>query len=287
MHKTALEYCYSVYAKRNSAEFAQPLTNVVHNNMSDSYEGLPAASWDIFGGNKPELDFWFLKEKLKPITGPCLDLACGSGKHLVPYLKEGILIHGVDSSPTMLENCRKRLAEVNLTTELYCQKMQDLNLPGKYKAIFISVGSIAVLTSFEDAMATLRKCHAHLQAGGVFFVTLFMPVEARDKNYKAAQKLGPVPLDADHTIEIERWTEKVDYLEQTVVQKRRYTVRMGGQTTKTEEYLSSMKWYGRQEFLLMLEKAGFEGLESYGNFSDAPPTDWEQMIVVKGEKRNL
>jgi SAM-dependent methyltransferase len=44
--------------------------------------------------------------------GPVLDLACGSGRLLVPLLRDGHTVVGVDQSPAMLGAARRRLARL-------------------------------------------------------------------------------------------------------------------------------------------------------------------------------
>lgn len=260
-------------------------TERIDNDMSDSYEGLPALSWNAMGGNEPNGEFWFLKEKLKAVSGRILDLTCGSGKFLVPYRREGLVVDGVDSSPTMIENCRARLEDEGLSAKLYCQKMQDLDLPDRYGAIFISVGSFVCLTTFEEALETLRRCFDHLEDGGQLYVTLFMPGEAQDPSaHTGFTTCGPDELVDGTTVEIERWTESVDYLEQIVLQKRRYIQRKEGKVIKQELHLSSMRWYGKQEFTMMLEKAGFKEIRLFGGYSNQPPKEWG-MIVFRGTRR--
>lgn len=247
--------------------------------MSESYEGLPAETWDVFGGNTPELDFWFFEATLKKRGGLTLDLTCGSGKHLVPYIEQGLAVHGVDSSPTMIANCRARLESKGLHTELFCQKMQDLSLPYHYDTIFVSVGSFCVLTSLDDAHETLRRCFDHLKAAGLLYVTLFLPTEAKNTADFTRFTLGPKPFGAATTAEIERWTESVDHFNQLVVQRRRYRVRRGAEILREEAYTSSLRWYGKNEFTLMLERAGFDQIRCFGNFREETATQWDPMVV--------
>jgi SAM-dependent methyltransferase len=261
-------------------------TERIDNDMSDSYEGLPALSWDAFGGNEPgSEEFVFFRDRLKEAGGRCLDLTCGSGKFLVPYRREGICVDGVDSSPTMIANCRRRLEQEGLSANLYCQRMQELDLPEKYDTIFITVGSFVVLTSFDDALETLRRCFNHLRDGGHLYVTLFLPAEVRDPAAQTGySRAEPAKLEDGSTVEIERWTESVDYLEQVVVQKRRYIQRRNGTVIKQELHLSAMRWYGKQEFIMMLEKVGFSTIRLFGNYCDEAPTEWG--MIVFGARRD-
>jgi 2-polyprenyl-3-methyl-5-hydroxy-6-metoxy-1,4-benzoquinol methylase len=68
---------------------------------------------------------------------PALDLACGTGRLLIPLLQVGLDVDGCDLSEDMLVHCRAKAAQAGLTTALYAQPMHDFALPRRYRTIFI------------------------------------------------------------------------------------------------------------------------------------------------------
>ena len=56
--------------------------------------------------NLVDLDFYV--DLARKIGGPVLELACGTGRVLLPIARQGIAIHGLDSSPSMLDVLRKK-----------------------------------------------------------------------------------------------------------------------------------------------------------------------------------
>src|SRR6185503_2757171 len=101
-------------------------------NLSESYDGIAAEMWDSMGGDTPGADYEFYARKIRELSGTALDLTCGSGKHLLRYLHQGLDVEGVDASEIMLLNCRRKAAAQGLNPSLYQQSMQSLSLPRKY-----------------------------------------------------------------------------------------------------------------------------------------------------------
>ena len=69
---------------------------------------------------------------------------CGSGRLLIPLLKAGIKVDGLDYSSEMLSNCRERLKKENIRSTLYEQSIETIDLPQKYDAIIIAIGSLNI-----------------------------------------------------------------------------------------------------------------------------------------------
>ncbi len=53
-----------------------------------------------------------------------LDLGCGTGRHLLFFLKKGFEVYGLDGSPNGLKIAKNWLTEENLSSELTCQKIE-------------------------------------------------------------------------------------------------------------------------------------------------------------------
>ena len=252
-------------------------------NLSESYEGLAADTWDLFGGNQPEDDLEYYASAIKVGGGPALDVTCGSGKHLLPYLQRGLEVEGLDASETLLKSCRERGAAIGLMPVLYCQKMQEMALPRKYCTIFISVGSFQLLTDPRDAAVTLRKCREHLQRGGRLYITAFKPEEAFNPTHRTRQTWGPLIRPTDGAeITIRRWTESVDYTHRTLIERREYVVKLRGTVVKEEAAMLFLRWYEIDELTAMLSAVGFAEVFAHTAFTDMPAAKTYTEIVIGG-----
>ena len=89
--------------------------------------------------------------------GQVLELACGTGRLLIPVAESGVTIHGLDSSQHMLDVILRKVADLNIEgIELYNQPMEEFSLPAQYDAIFVGSGSFQLLTSPEITLHSLE-----------------------------------------------------------------------------------------------------------------------------------
>ena len=254
-------------------------------NLSERYDGLAAEFWGLMGGNTPESDLPFYEQAICAGGGRALDLTCGSGKHLIPYLQAGLDVEGVDASPPMLDACAVRAAAIGKKPALYCQLMQALDLPHRYHTIFISVGSFHLLKERAEAMETLRRCYRHLLPEGRLYITAFRPTRADNPNDRSHWNMGPTtrPED-DATITVDCWTEDVDLANQLVTERRHYVVTQPGRPTKTQEAVLYLRWYDIDELKTMFADAGFTDVFVHRDFSAEPATEWRDWLVFRGTK---
>ena len=122
---------------------------------------------------KRELDFYssFMKKDESRI----LEAMCGSGRILIPLMQRGYLVDGVDNSPTMLERCRQRCTQANLSTNLYEQSLENLDVPHKYTTVTIAVASFQLITDRNIALQALQKLHVHMHTHGDLLLDIFVP----------------------------------------------------------------------------------------------------------------
>lgn|SRR5215469_7877526 len=67
------------------------------------YDILTGADWTEAGG-----DVYFLRERFRNITGPVLELGCGSARAAIPLTEAGFVVHGIDASSAMLSVARAK-----------------------------------------------------------------------------------------------------------------------------------------------------------------------------------
>ncbi len=136
------------------------------NNQAETWHyGIMALYWTEYMIDAgPELEYF--QNVIKMYGEPALDLACGTGRLLVPLLKAGIDIDGTDISPDMLAGCAKRARSDGFDPHLYAQASHELELPRTYRTI-IACGTIGIGGEWEHDMEALRRCYKVLEPGGV------------------------------------------------------------------------------------------------------------------------
>jgi len=235
---------------------------------SKAYNRLCTEFYDI---TKPQAGFkelGYYSNFLEGVKGPILEAMCGSGRLLIPLLKKGFRIDGVDCSDHMLESCAHRCKAEKLQVNLFNQTLQNLSLSTKYAAIYIAVGSFQLIADRAEALETLRKLHEHLLPGGALVLDTFIPWGSVKDCIE-----GTVLLSAPRTVSFERKVTcadgseivmtgmtKVHPQEQLEVSESRYEKWRDGKVIAAEEEQLSVRWYYRYEMELFLEKAGFSAV---------------------------
>ena len=88
--------------------------------------GLVARWWAEFNDSGPEIAYF---RRFVVAGQPALDVACGTGRLLLPYVREGLDVDGCDVSPDMLAHCRAAAERDGLAPSLYAQAIHELDLP--------------------------------------------------------------------------------------------------------------------------------------------------------------
>ena len=145
----------------------------------DAYRTAELAEiYDVVYADVPDVTFWLSMAAAVP-HGPILELACGTGRVLLPMARAGSEVVGLDLSPVMLERCkahlRKEPAEVRDRVALVQGDMTSFDLGRKVGAVFCPFNSFHHLRSADAQLACLARCHAHLPSQGLLVLDLFNP----------------------------------------------------------------------------------------------------------------
>jgi SAM-dependent methyltransferase len=248
------------------------------------YTGLAAQCYDLWFGDEPYLDQLFFGRRIQEADGPALEIGCGTGRLLVPYLRDGLEVEGLDSSPEMLALCRTKALDYGRTPVLYEQLMQDLEVPRRYATIYIPFGSFQILLRRDEAFETLRRFHTHLQPGGQLLIALFVPwTDFRHENQWRLRRSGTRPTDGAliHLYECTRSNR----FEQEQTIWLRFEVYDSGRLIDSEMRTQQLRWYHKYEFEMMLERTGFGDVTVFGDYTDAQGTDRHSEVVFCARRK--
>ena len=132
-------------------------------NIKNYYGNLCTEMYEILHDKAPqdELDFYLsYAEKDKKI----LEIMCGSGRFLVPFLEYGYNIRGVDFSVEMLEKLKLKAPEANVE---YAD-IAEYTTNEQFDYIFISSGSVSLFTDMNLCQKILKKIKGLLSPAGKF-----------------------------------------------------------------------------------------------------------------------
>jgi SAM-dependent methyltransferase len=226
---------------------------------------------------------------------PALDLACGTGRLLVPLLQRGLDVDGVDVSEDMLSWCRERAAAAGITPTLRAQAWHELELPRRYRTIFIC-DSFGIGGSRAHDRKALRRIHDHLEPGGALVMSTGFPYDDEEEwqlwlpgSRAALPRDWPAEpgrqqlSDGDELQQRARLVE-LDPRGQHIVLEMEVRLVRDGTVVDKERRRIAISTYFEQELRLILELAGFADVEIQAGYTGRPATDDDAEILVTATK---
>ncbi|MET8978237.1 class I SAM-dependent methyltransferase [Streptomyces sp. NPDC004539] len=217
---------------------------------ADFYTGIVA---EIYGPLKshsqdpePYADF------VRSTGTPALELGCGDGDPLLELRRRGLDVDGVDSSPDMLARLRHRADEQGLPVTVFHQRMEALDLPRRYRSIFLAGPTFTLLPDDATALAALRAIRAHLTDDGTALVPLFTP-EPTPADQIGHVRTTTAPDGAELRVSVV--SERRDEQARTQTALLRYE-RHHGPDTDTVDRPWLLHWYPRATFGHLAGTAG-------------------------------
>jgi len=113
-------------------------------------------------------EYAFFHHYIAQAHGPILEPMCGTGRYLIPYIKEGFAIDGFDASPFMLNALYKKCAKENLNPHVWEQFLEEVTTSQQYNLIFIPDSSFSLFLNIDHIKICLRKIYSLLEKGGTF-----------------------------------------------------------------------------------------------------------------------
>jgi SAM-dependent methyltransferase len=249
------------------------------------YTGLGALAWAQFSVEKPGPDQRFFQGIIEQHTGPALEVGCGTGRLLIPYLLAGLEVDGIDPSEDMLAICRRKAEERGLKPHLYQQAMQQLDLAGSYHTIFIPCGTLQLVVDRSQVFEALRRFHAHLLPGGMLVLTVYNRWREMEDEWVGHWKLYARHRLPDGSLLYKHVrVQSRNLLEQTLAYEVRYRRVKERRIIEEQRCEAPERWYFKHELVLMLERTGFRTIHVTGNYTDEAASDNDYVLAFSAIK---
>jgi len=227
----------------------------------------------IYGPGQKRDDLDFYLKCAQQYGDPILEIGCGTGRLMGEFVTAGYKIVGMDNSEEMLgagtwqqnEELRRRITTV-------VGDMRDFSLDQKFNLIVLSFGTFAHLLTDQDRLKALHCIKTHLNPSGALAMDESVDLTRHDseklevKAERVDPKTGlPVRMLSNYIRDKRRRCvcryDYIDWLEEDCVVKRMIL-------------RASFRYSSAEETKALMESAGFNQIEVYGDF-DGCPYDFE------------
>jgi len=270
--------------------------------LSDVMDGVASTSGALVKANHPWVDAQLAQlydafsfdadvplyvELAAQQGGRVLELACGSGRLLVPLAEAGHEVAGIDVSTHMLALAGTKLerrAELRDRVHLVHGDMRGFDVPGPFDLAIIAVKSFAYLTDTDDQLRALSSISRHLRQGGLLAIDLLHATPEWIGQRPGSLRDDLVHYSAAHGFTLSRVESVVrtDLSRQIRVIRSAYeAIDERGQVVAKRFVEWSYRWIHRFEAEHLLARAGFELQAVYGGYQREPFTsDSPTMLML-------
>ncbi len=233
-------------------------------------------------------DVSFYLEEARALQGPILELACGTGRILMPLAQIGRETHGLDANSAMLEAARQKLASLSskqaALVHLHQGSMADFDLARQFGLVLIGFRSFQAMLTPEDQRRCLTCIRKHLTADGRAILNLFDPrydfmLPGWQESFQSPREMtNPA---SGHQVLVETLQRYNEPLTQTFTEKWRFTEKSDdGSILRQEEEELRLRWTFRQEMRHLAEICGLTIEHEYSDFHRSPPAYGQEQIWV-------
>jgi SAM-dependent methyltransferase len=216
--------------------------------------------------------------------GGILELACGSGRLLLPLAASGARVTGLDYSPAMLALAREKVRAAGLQrrVKLVQGDMRSFDLGRAFDLAIVGLNSLMHLETQHDQYEALLAAARHLTPDGRLVVDLFNPeVALPDQQQEGALFLHCLKVlpDGSHLLHFQ--SPRVDRAAQLVQMTNYYDeLQPDGQMRR---FLApfALRYLTRSELSAMASVAGLALIAVYGSYDlDHYEADSPRLIAV-------
>ncbi len=232
----------------------------------------------MHGGLTADIPFYV--EEAQRAGSPVLELACGTGRVLIPIAQAGVRIWGLDMTPAMLSRAEDKISalppEVQERIALRPGDMRDFDLEERFGLVIIPARSFLHLLTVEDQIKALENIRRHLHPGGRLILNFFQPsiptIAAHMVPTGSALKYFREWTDPQVGQRVVCWDTRAYNAATQIIDETRIldVVDSDGQVIDRQYRSLKLRWIYRYEFEHLLARTGFEVEALYGDFVRAP-----------------
>jgi SAM-dependent methyltransferase len=125
--------------------------------------------------------------------GKALELGIGTGRVALPLQARGIEVHGIDSSPAMVDRLRAKPGGQRIPVTL--GSFAEFEMEERFHLVFVVFSTLFGLLTQQEQLSCFRSVAKVLVDGGSFVVEAFLPDLGR---FDRGQSVRAADIDEDH-----------------------------------------------------------------------------------------
>ncbi len=198
----------------------------------------------------------------------CLDLACGKGRHSVFLNKKGLKVTGVDLSSNSISEAKPF---ENETLFFDTHDMREVYKENTYGMVFNLFTSFGYFDAYEDNLRVLDSVNKMLVPEGQIVIDFMNADFALDNLVeKEVKTLDGIDFNITKSYDGKHIYKNIDFIDK-------------GKEYHFQEKVQAIK---KEEFESLLEKAGFQIQDVFGDFSLSPFNRKESdRLIIIAKKR--
>jgi cyclopropane fatty-acyl-phospholipid synthase-like methyltransferase len=210
-----------------------------------------------------------------------LDLACGNGRHSILFARKGFSVLGIDLSPYLISEARKKLNsdylshKNNLKFEI--NDMRKINHKNEFDLVVNLFSSFGYFDKDSENFKVIKNVSDSLKRGGYFFFDFL--------NAAHLQK-SLIPFDIkkrNHNIII-----LVREINNGFVKKNIIIIENnpGSDYSLVSDFYEKIKLYSINDFMKIFNKYGLEIVKTFGDYKGSRfnPAKSERLIILAKKK---
>ncbi len=219
--------------------------------------------------------------------GPVLEMATGTGRVALYLAQSGYDVVAFDSSPAMLEICRKKAQSLPAgRLELRRADMRDFDLGRRFDVVLCPFASFHHLLTTEDQVGCLRSVRRHLAEGGLFVAHL-LPSLVLEWQQQPSPLLynwtRPLPETGELVTHLmTSWGDRATQIHHDL---DIFDVRAPDGTVRRTMAEMDLRYFTLSEFELLLAEADLELEQAYGSADLEPYADDSKRMIVVARAR--
>ena len=255
--------------------------------MSDGWQGwdeyAPFYDWEN-ARTVARRDVRFWRRLAGAQTGPVVELGCGTGRIMLPLVRDGVEVVGVDRSEPMLARARQRLRRARLTSGRLVRgdiRFLPFRRGKRCRLVMAPYGILQSLTRERDLTATLASVAGLLPKGGMLAMDLVPDLPRWDEYQRRTSLSGRHGRGGTLTL-VE--SVRQDKAKRLTIFDHEYVHRKGSRR-EIHKFSLTFRTLSVPQMQRRLERAGFRIESTQGDYLGGPWQESSDVWIILARKQ--